>query len=109
MNYRKQIGKTLSALLLLVALMLPTSVQLIHMLEGHEEISCNDETAHIHKTIIECEVCSFYLASFNHENAEFPDLLLSIQIQKTEVNFTSLLPHSFPLTNTQLRGPPFFS
>ncbi len=109
MNCRKQIGKTLSALLLLVALMLPTSVQFIHMLEGHEEISCNEETAHIHETIIECEVCSFYLASFNYKNAEHPDLLLPIQIQKEELNFTSLLPHSFTITNTQLRGPPFFS
>lgn len=109
MNYKKQIGKSISALLLLVALMLPTSVQFIHSLEDHEEITCSDETSHIHKTIIKCEVCSFYLASFNHQNAEHPDLLLPIILQKTDVNFASLLPHSFTITNTQLRGPPFFS
>jgi hypothetical protein len=109
MDYKKQIGKSISALLLLVALMLPTSIQFIHMLEDHEEVVCTDQTPHIHKTIIKCEVCSFYLASFNYENAEHPDLLLPIILQKTEVNFTSLLPHSFTITNTQLRGPPIFS
>jgi hypothetical protein len=109
MDYKKRIGKSISALLLLVALMLPTAVQFIHTLESHEEVICSDHTSHIHTTIIKCEVCSFYLASFNYDTAKYPDLLLPVIIQKKEVNFASLLPHSFTITNTQLRGPPFFS
>lgn len=109
MDKNKQAGKILFALLLLIALMLPTSVQFIHSLENHEEIVCNDQTSHVHQSIVKCEICSFYLASFNHSSTDFPELLPPIILQKTDVNFASLLPHSFTITNTQLRAPPYFS
>ncbi len=109
MDLKKQFGKIIAALLLLVALMLPTAIDFIHMFEGHDHITCNDSTTHVHKSVVKCDICHFNLASFNYDIAEYPNLLLSKIPQKNEVNFTSLLFNSNKLTNTQLRAPPIFS
>ncbi len=109
MDYKKQIGKNILALLLFTALMLPTTVQFFHMLEGHDHVACTEKSTHIHKTIHKCEICSFHFASFNYNVAEYPDLLLTKAPVKAEVNLDPLQLHSFKITNTQLRAPPIFS
>lgn len=109
MDSKKQLGKNIAALLLFAALMLPTAIEFIHMFEGHEHITCNDRTTHIHKSVLKCEICHFHLASFNYDITEYPNLLLPKIPVKIEANFTSLQFHSFKLTNTQLRAPPIFS
>ncbi|MFT4847716.1 MAG: hypothetical protein ACI83B_000237 [Sediminicola sp.] len=108
-EFKKQLGKNVSALLLFVALMLPTATQFIHMFDGHEHITCAENTAHIHKSDVNCEVCSFQLVSFNYNIAEYPELGLPKIPVKIEANFASLQYHSFKITNTQLRAPPVLS
>ena len=109
MDSRKQIGKNIVALLLFVALMLPTAVQFFHVFEGHEHNTCSEKTTHIHKSITKCDICDYHLASFNYDIAKYPDLLLPKIPVKIEADFTSLQFHSFQITNTQLRAPPIFS
>ena len=109
MDYRKQIGKNIVALLLFVALMLPTAIQLFHMFEGHEHITCSEKTIHIHKSIPKCEICDLHLTASNYHIAEHPNLLLPKIHVKIEANFASLQYHSFKITNTRLRAPPIFS
>ena len=109
MDYRKQIAKNILALLLFVALMLPTAVQCFHMFEGHKHITCTENTTHIHKSVTECDICDFHLASFNYDLAQFPDLGLPKIPEKVDLDFNSLQLHSFKITNTQLRAPPFLS
>ncbi|MFT5436973.1 MAG: hypothetical protein ACI840_001625 [Ulvibacter sp.] len=109
MDYKKQIGKNIAALLLFAALMLPTATQFFHMFEGHEHIACTENTTHIHKSVVECEICSFHLVSFNYDIVEYPELLLPKIPVKIEANFDSLQYHSFKISNTQLRAPPIFS
>ena len=109
MDYGKQFGKSIVALLLFVALMLPTSVQFFHIFDEHEHISCTEKTAHIHKLVTKCDICDFHLASINYDIAKYPDLLLPKISDKVDVNFTSHQLHSFKITNTQLRAPPIFS
>ncbi len=109
MDFKKQLGKNIAALLLFVALMLPTAVQFVHMFEGHEHISCKDVTTHIHQDVPDCHICDFHLASFNYDIAEYPNLLLANIPLKFEANLASLRFHSFKITNTQLRAPPIFS
>lgn len=109
MDYKKQIGKNLASLLLLVALMLPTVVQFVHIFEDHEHFSCTEKHTHIHKSVTKCEICSFHLASFEYDIFEYPDLLVSEIPVKTLVNFTALQFHAFSIANTQLRAPPAFS
>ncbi len=109
MDYKRQLGKNIAALLLFVALMLPTAIQFIHMVGGHEHIVCTEQQTHIHKSKVKCEICSFHFTSFNYNIAEYPDLLLPKIPVKIEANFASLLLHSFKKSNTKLRAPPIFS
>ena len=109
MERKKQIGKNTVALLLFLALMLPTAIQFSHAFEGHDHIPCEDDSRHIHQDEPDCPTCDFHLASFNYDVAEYPDLLLPKITVKTAVNFTSLQFNSFKKTNTQLRAPPIFS
>ena len=109
MDYRKQIGKNIVALLLFAALMLPTAVQFFHVFEGHEHNTCSEKTTHIHKSITNCDICDFHLVSFNYNITKYPNLLVPKIPVGVDVKFTSLLFHSFKTTNTQLRAPPIFS
>ena len=106
MDYKKQLTKSIASLALLIALMLPTAVQFIHMFEGHEHIACSENKTHIHKSSTKCEICSFHLGSFNYDITEYPDLLVSEIPMNVKDTSTSLLFHSFKVTNTQLRAPP---
>jgi hypothetical protein len=109
MDNKKQLGKNIAALLLLIALMLPTVIPFIHIFEGHEHIACSEKTTHIHKNVIKCEICSFNLATFTYDIIEYRELLRPKIPVKIEVNFASLQYHSSKITNTQLRAPPIFS
>lgn len=109
MDSNKQLGKFAIAFLLFVALMLPTAVQFIHSFEGHEHIVCNDRTTHIHTSKTKCEVCSFQLASFNYDIVAYPEFSQKLIPVKVNDKLTSLVLHSFTITNKQLRAPPVFS
>lgn len=109
MNYKKQIGKNIIAVLLFIALAIPSAIQFFHMFEGHEHITCTEKVTHIHKSVTKCELCSFYIASLVYDIAKYPDLLLPKIFVKVKIDFTSLQFHSFKTTNTQLRAPPIFS
>jgi len=108
-DYKKQLGKNIAALLLFAALMLPTAVQFVHMFEGHEHIACTEQSTHIHKSVVKCDICHFHLASFNYDIDQYPEIFLPTIPVKIETNFASLQFHSFKITNTQLRAPPILS
>ena len=109
MYLKNQIGKNVVAVLLLLAVMLPSAIQFVHMIEGHEGIACNDQSTHIHKSEKVCEVCAFNLTSLSYAIVKYPDLLL-IQISvKVSTNYTPTQLYFSTLTNKQLRGPPVFS
>ena len=109
MDYKKQIGKNITALLLFVALMLPSAIQFIHMFEGHDHVACTKQTTHLHETVVKCDIYSIHLASFNYDIAEYPNLLLPKIYVEKKINFAFLQYHSFIISNTQLRAPPIFS
>ena len=109
MGLNKQFGKHIAAFVLVLALMLPSAVQLFHVLEGHEHVACNDHKIHVHATKEKCEICSFHFTSFHFEAVKILDLLVQKQFVERTIDFTSLLFHSFKITNAQLRAPPVFS
>jgi hypothetical protein len=109
MYLKSQIGKNVAAVLLLLAIMLPTAVQFSHMIEGHEGIACNDQSTHIHITEKTCEICAFQLTSISYDIVKYPDLLLTQISVKVSTTFTPLQFHHTTLTNKQLRAPPVFS
>lgn len=109
MGFSEQVGKKIVALLLFAALMLPSAIQFGHILDGHEHVVCAEQTAHIHKSVIKCEINSFHLASFKYDIAKYPDLVLPAIPVKLEVDINPLQFHSFKITNNPLRAPPVFS
>ncbi|QDO94518.1 hypothetical protein FNB79_11255 [Formosa sediminum] len=109
MDYRKQIGKYLVSLLLLMALMLPSVVQFFHVFENHGHVVCAEKKVHIHNKVTKCEICSFHLASFKYDILDYPDLLVEGISVILVSNFTDIECNALPVTNTQLRAPPTLS
>ncbi len=109
MYLKNQIGKNVAAVLLLLAVMLPSAIQFSHMIEGHEGSACNDQSTHIHKSEKACEVCAFHLTSISYDIVKYPDLLLAQISVKVSTLFTPLQFNRSTFTNKQLRGPPVFS
>lgn len=109
MTQKKQIRNIVASLVFIMALMLPTAVEFIHMFEGHELTSCEEQRTHVHEFEAKCKICSFHLVSFDYDLDKYPDLLLSEIFIELESDLTSLQLHSYKITNTQLRAPPVFS
>lgn len=106
MNQKKQVGRVIVALMLFVAIMLPTSVQLFHAFEGHEHIACTKKASHIHEFSSKCDICDFHLASFDYQFINLPDLGSPEISTKQVTNFDSFHFYTLRFTNTQLRAPP---
>ena len=109
MYLKNQLGKNFAALLLLLALILPTALQFSHMIEGHEGDTCNEQSTHIHKSEKNCEVCDFHLTSINYDLANYPDLLLTQISVKLSTDFAPVQFYYPTPTNKQLRAPPVTS
>ena len=50
MYLKNPIGKNIATVLLLLALVFPTAIQISHMVEGHDDVVCNDHSTHFHKS-----------------------------------------------------------
>ncbi|MDG1042009.1 MAG: hypothetical protein P8O96_04080 [Flavobacteriaceae bacterium] len=109
MYLKNPLGKNIAAVLLLLALVFPTAIQISHMVEGHDDVACNDHSTHFHKTEKTCEICVFHISSVSYDIAKYPDLLLTQISVKLSTDFTPLQFHYPTLTNTQLRAPPIMS
>lgn len=109
MDNNNQLGKNVMALMLFIALMLPTTVDFFHMFENHEHPSCTEQSLHIHETIVSCDVCDYHLVSSNFDVASYPDFRLPLILTNEESSYVSLELRSYTLTNTRLRAPPSYS
>ena len=105
----KQFVKNIIASLLLMFLLLPNAFQFVSIFDIHQHIVCSEQQVHVHKPIVECEICSFNFNPLNYNLVQQNELeRLSIS-EKTQERGGSFLPHSFTITNIQLRGPPVLS
>jgi len=106
---KKQFVKNIIASLLLMSLLLPNAFQFVSIFDIHQHIVCSEQQVHVHKPIVECEICSFNFTPLNYNLVQKNELeRLSIS-KKTQERGGSFLPHSFTITNIQLRGPPVLS
>lgn len=109
MKIKEQIGKSIAALLLFAALVLPSAIKFVHVFEDHEHFTCSAVSTHIHKSIIECDLCDFNYVSFDYTTAKFPNVHLPKVLLRVVSMEAPLKYNSFKITNTQLRAPPIFS
>jgi hypothetical protein len=109
MHDRKDLIKIFLAYAFVLALLLPTTVQFVHALEGHDTHTvCTDFKTHIHKKKLNCPICAFHFSTFSYTTTGFPDFI------KFETNYKNESTYSFhESTSTPfhylLRGPPTFS
>ena len=108
-NSKIQFVNNIIASLLLIFLLLPTAFQFVTIFEKHEHIVCSEQQVHVHKFIIECEICSFHFTPLNYNLVHYNELEMLLIPETTQERTYSLLFHSFKITNIQLRGPPALS
>ncbi|WP_297798608.1 hypothetical protein [uncultured Eudoraea sp.] len=108
MTKGNQIRHAVASLVLLCALMLPTVIQISHIFQGHESVICTNQSTHFHNDVSDCQICDFNFTPLDYDIVEYPDLVFADIPLKVEKQFSSLLFHSFKITNTQLRAPPHF-
>jgi len=95
------------AIVLLLAVMLPSAVKFTHVFENHKHEVCLDNiTTHMHKTDVECE---FYKFKLNTQYYTFFEIsFLNIEDNFLKINNTL---YNFKYNHQQLsyslRGPPF--
>jgi hypothetical protein len=106
MAQKKRFISIVVAYVFIVAFMLPTAFQLYHHFDDHGHVVCNDQSTHLHKTTDKCKVCDFHFTPFNFEVIHYPELSEVSISTKVEKQSSSLLLHSFTITNKQLRAPP---
>ena len=93
---------------MIILLVLPSSIELVHAFEKHEQIICfSQEENHLHQIDYKCELCHLQVKTF----ATIPNQLFFFTEEKFTIkntkNYQFLFNHqelSFPL-----RGPPFFN
>lgn len=106
LNTKRPLVKISVALLLLVAFMLPVTMQLFHSLEGHGHEICKSKNTHLHQASQNCAVCDFHYVPFQYAIADFfPSESLVIPSQH-QVYFVPRQFNSLISSNTRLRGPP---
>ena len=66
MDTKNQFGKNIIASLLLMFLLLPTVFQFVSVFEDHEHVVCSEQQVHVHKSIVDCEICSFHFTPLNY-------------------------------------------
>jgi hypothetical protein len=109
LDMKQPFWKNLLASLFVAFLMLPTAIQLFHISEGHQHITCTKKAIHVHKSISECDLCDFHMSPLTYEIDSFSDLI-QIEISvKLNIDFPNLHLPPFNVTNTRLRAPPIFS
>jgi len=108
-NSKKQYVKNIIASLLLMFLLLPTALQFVTIFDTHEHMVCSEQQVHVHKSIVECEICSFQFTPLHYNLVHNNELEILLIPETTQERTYSLLFHSFKITNIQLRGPPALS
>ncbi|GAB1308686.1 hypothetical protein KH5_13690 [Urechidicola sp. KH5] len=108
-NITEQCKKNMLSLVLFIALMTPSAVQLLHVFEGHEHMTCNETETHFCKTDLDCSICSFEAFSYNNAVAFTNDYSLNLPILSKIDSYTTVAISSYHHSNKQLRAPPIYS
>ncbi|RKR14213.1 hypothetical protein CLV91_0288 [Maribacter vaceletii] len=108
MTARTKKSKAFLSLVLLGLLLLPTAVQFIHTLDAHNHFECTEKSVHIHKKVVECNICDFHFFSFSYDIYEYSDLAKTLTPSKLVASLRVIVLTTFINNNTSLRGPPQF-
>ncbi|AUC76658.1 hypothetical protein [Olleya sp. Bg11-27] len=107
MKQQQHIAFKIAAIVLLLAVMLPSAVKFTHVFENHKHEVCTDySTNHMHQIDLECEFFKFKLNTQYYPTFEVS--LINSTHNFSEINTTL---YNFNYNHQQLsyslRGPPF--
>lgn len=108
-NLKSNITRLFCGSVLLLALLLPASIQIIHSFEKHDHPSCKFQgKLHFHQSAIDCDLCdfNFSLTIYSFEDCKEDTIKVTNRNQITHYKFLS---HNTKLRYKQLRAPPFSS
>lgn len=106
---KQSFGKNILALLFVAFLMLPTAIQLFHISEVHQHVTCTKKLIHVHKSVSECDLCDFHMSPVTYDIESYAGLLIPEIFVNLNIDLNSLQLPSFKITNTRLRAPPMHS
>ncbi len=105
-NVKRHSVYRIMALLLLIAVIIPTIVKFAHILEDHQHTVCTNKTStHIHSVDLDCEFYKFKLntsISMDFNYIDFLSVTNNHKIVTSEYQFAS----DFQRLPFLLRGPP---
>lgn len=93
------------ALICGLVLILPSLIQLEHVLEGHKHLSCKQSTTHLHEVDHQCDLLAFHLSEMTFFSVA-PDFHHDVIINTTALSWGFTV-FSDQTANTKTsRGPP---
>ena len=107
MKYTKSnITRLFCSSLLMLALLLPASIQIIHSFENHDHPICKFQgKLHLHESAIDCELCDFNFSLTVYSFQDYEDNIL-IAANRKQITHYRFLSCNTKLHFKQLRGPP---
>lgn len=107
MNLNKEhIAFRLLTFLLISALLIPSTVKLIHVFEHHEHVVCiGDDSTHIHKVDLDCEFQKFQITThFFHSFYNYDSSIVNHSSKTKFLTYKFL--SDYKSLSFSLRGPP---
>ncbi|PWH81521.1 hypothetical protein DIS18_14670 [Algibacter marinivivus] len=103
---KEHIAFRLLTFLLVSALLIPSTVKLIHVFEHHEHVVCiGDDSTHIHKVDLDCEFQKFQITNyFTPVLSNYDSTVVDYTYKVSYLTYKFLNNHR-PLSFS-LRGPP---
>lgn len=109
LHYAKHITLKCSALVLIVALLLPLGIKFAHTFEDHTHEVCTDySSTHLHEIDLDCEFYDFNTTTFTYFLYNSVSLFKSIISTKPISYYTTHVVNAYKHSNRQLRAPPIF-
>tara|TARA_Y100000385_G_scaffold147208_1_gene152796 strand:+ start:265 stop:633 length:369 start_codon:yes stop_codon:yes gene_type:complete len=101
--------KRILALFFWGVLLFPSFLNIVHQCQLHDHFECNEQKAHLHQSITDCDICDFNLLNFSYDlescdNLEQPKIFTTLNASYKAPVLRSSLNQS-----TQLRAPPVMS
>ena len=108
-KFKTPFGKTLGAIMLFIALLSPSAVELYHSFECHKHLACDEDIAHLHEAPSQCDLCSEYSITYNFDLVDILSIAIPKNLYQDEENTHFFHYSSIKTTHAQLRAPPVLS
>ena len=110
MNILKNISKIIVILGLASLVLMPSAIELVHLLEphDHEHVACSEVPTHLHEKELDCSLCDYKLAVYHFE----PLPSFTFHVHSPSYDLPTSLTSSFNNLahfSYLLRGPPALS